>query len=419
VVWGTRCGRTAGLPGASRNGYNLGVIATQAEGVCREAEAGFACPSAVALAMKRILVIDDDAAVLSLTSKALQTRGFQILTAGDGMEGLELAKTYLPDLIICDVQMPRLNGYETLAALQQDALTSTIPFIFLTGLSELWQVRYGMGLGADDYLTKPFTVNELLTAVNTRLAKKAASDRVSERKLEDLRGNIGKALPHELLTPLNGILGLSELLANSPELPDPADLRDFAKGIQMSALRLHHLISNFIIYSEVELIAADPKRIGNLRPGTPTLIRDLLIKAAREKAEAAARDADLVLEIAEGVVAMSIERCRKIVEELVENAFKFSKTGTPVQVTGQPKDQHYVLTVHDRGRGMTPDQIASVGAHMQFERRFYEQQGAGLGLIIARRLAELHGGEFSIESVPGQETTVQVRLPRGFPAGEA
>jgi signal transduction histidine kinase len=364
--------------------------------------------------MKRVLVIDDDAAVLSLTSKALQARGYQTLTAGDGMEGLDLAKIYLPDLIICDVQMPRLNGYETLAALQQDAITATIPFIFLTGLSEQWQVRYGMGLGADDYLTKPFTLSELMAAVNTRLAKKAAADRASERKLDDLRGSIGKALPHELLTPLNGILGLSDLLANSPELPDPADLRDFSKGIQLSALRLHHLISNFITYSELELIASDPQQIARLPSPTPTLTRDLILKAAREKAEAVARDADLILEVEEGVVSMAIERCRKIVEELVENALKFSKTGTPVRVTGQNREQSYILTVQDQGRGMTPDQISSVGAHMQFERRFYEQQGAGLGLIISRRLAELHGGELTLESIPGQGTTVQVRLPRAL-----
>ncbi len=365
--------------------------------------------------MKRILVIDDDAAVLSLTSKALQARGFQILTAGDGMEGLDLAKTYLPDLIICDVQMPRLNGYETLAALQQDALTATIPFVFLTALSEQRQVRYGMGLGADDYLTKPFTVSELLTAVNTRLAKKAAVERESERKLEDLRGSIGKALPHELLTPLNGILGLSDLLVNDQVVPDPADLRDFAKGIQLSALRLHRLISNFLTYSELELLASDPKRKAGLAPGTPTLVRDLVVKAAREKADAAARDADLRLDVEEGVVAVALERCRKIAEELIENAFKFSKTGTPVEVGGHPRDGRYVLTVRDHGRGMTAEQIASVGAHMQFERRFYEQQGAGLGLIIARRLAELHGGELAIESVPGQETTVCVQLPCGPP----
>ncbi len=166
-------------------------------------------------------------------------------------------------------------------------------------------------------------------------------------------------------------------------------------------------------------MATDPTRIAELPLATPTLIRDLVHKAAREKAEAAARDADLLLNVEEGVVVMAIERCRKIAEELVENAFKFSKTGTPVQVTGQPKDQHYVLTVRDQGRGMTPDQIANVGAHMQFERRFYEQQGAGLGLIIARRLAELHGGELRIESIPGRETTVQVWLPRALASGGA
>src|SRR6185312_5037344 len=134
--------------------------------------------------MKKILVIDDDPAVQSLTVKALQTRGFETLTAADGLAGLEMARKHLPDMIICDIQMPNLEGYGTLTALQQDTLTATIPFIFLTGLTDRTQVRQGMRLGADDYLTKPFTAGELISAVNTRLAKQAAVQRRSEKKLE-------------------------------------------------------------------------------------------------------------------------------------------------------------------------------------------------------------------------------------------
>jgi signal transduction histidine kinase len=140
-------------------------------------------------------------------------------------------------------------------------------------------------------------------------------------------------------------------------------------------------------------------------------VKDLLTKVAREKADAAVREADLVLDFTEAEVVMAPERFKKAVEELVENAFKFSTLGKPVHVTAQVRDHEWVLTVNDQGRGMTPEQIASVGAHMQFERRFYEQQGAGLGLIIAKRLAELHGGDLSIESVVGQRTTVQMTLP--------
>ena len=362
--------------------------------------------------MSRILVIDDDAAIQSLTAKALQARGLQALTAGDGREGLEIARKYLPDLIICDIQMPEMDGYETLAALQQDPLTSAIPFVFLTGLSDQTHVRFGMGLGADDYLTKPFTVNELMEAVKLRLAKKAAVQRVSERKLDNLRSSIGQALPHELLTPLNGILGLSDLLADENSTLEPAEVRDFAKNIQLSALRLHRLIGNFLLYSEIELIRSDPKRIAELRRSAVTPVRETIARVAQEKAEASARESDLVLEIEDCLAVMGPERFKKLVEELLDNAFKFSRTGTPVRVAALPQGKQFVLAVHDHGRGMSAEQIASIGAHMQFERRFYEQQGAGLGLILAKRLVEVYGGELTIESIPGERTTVQVTLGR-------
>ena len=90
---------------------------------------------------------------------------------------------------------------------------------------------------------------------------------------------------------------------------------------------------------------------------------------------------------------------------------KFSRGGTPVCVTARPVGNFYEVSVSNEGRGMTPEQIALVGAYMQFERRIHEQQGAGLGLVICKRLTELHGGELSIESVPGETTVVHVKLP--------
>ena len=91
------------------------------------------------------------------------------MRADDGLDGLEAAKRHLPDLIICDVQMPRLNGYETLAALRQDPITATIPFIFLTGLTDRKELRQGMGLGADDYLVKSVDLEDLLVVVRAKL----------------------------------------------------------------------------------------------------------------------------------------------------------------------------------------------------------------------------------------------------------
>jgi signal transduction histidine kinase len=153
-----------------------------------------------------------------------------------------------------------------------------------------------------------------------------------------------------------------------------------------------------------------------LRVSGPTFTQEVIATSANEKAGAAGREQDLSLDAHECGVAMAPSYFKKIVDELADNAFKFSKAATPVRVASGVSNERFQLVISDRGRGMTAQQIADIGAHMQFERRFYEQQGVGLGLIIAKRLVELHGGDFLIESVPGTQTTVQVLLPRAVGA---
>lgn len=121
--------------------------------------------------MRKILIIEDDTAVRSLTLKILETEGFECLVAENGVVGIKLAKQYAPDLIICDIVMPETDGYEVLQALQQDVKTVMIPFIFLTAKSNRDEIRQGIELGADDYLIKPFESQELLGAINARFKK--------------------------------------------------------------------------------------------------------------------------------------------------------------------------------------------------------------------------------------------------------
>lgn len=126
---------------------------------------------------KKILVIEDEACTRSMFQKCLESEGFQTFGAEDGLAGVQQAQQYLPDLVICDIVMPKLDGYGVLTKLRQLPTTATIPFIFLTARTAKSEHRHGMALGADDYLTKPSTVDELLEAVTTRLEKQALLQR--------------------------------------------------------------------------------------------------------------------------------------------------------------------------------------------------------------------------------------------------
>ena len=360
--------------------------------------------------MTKILVIEDEEALRVNLQALLEAEDFQALGAADGRSGVDLAREQLPDLILCDVMMPELDGYGVLAELRQDPVTATIPFIFLTAKADKPALRQGMELGADDYLTKPFTIDEVLKAITTRLEKQATVDKKYRQKLEDLRGSIIFSLPHELRTPLTGILSGTDLLK---EMWDDLDRDDRVRMVDIvhhAAQRLQRLILNYLLYAELELAAAAPAMAPE-RPEPSMNLAALVMEVATPKAQSVKREADLRVDLAEATLLISEEHLRKIVEELLDNAFKFSKAGTAVRVTGTRANQAYTLAFIDQGRGLTVQQIADVGAYMQFERKLHEQQGSGLGLTIARRLVELYGGKLSIESIPGQQTTVSVTLP--------
>lgn len=123
--------------------------------------------------MKKVLLIEDDSTLRENTAELLELEHYKVITASNGMLGLELAKRELPNIIVCDIMMPKLDGYGVLESLSKHKRTKFIPFIFLSAKTERQDVRKGMNLGADDYITKPFEEEELLTAIESRLAKTA------------------------------------------------------------------------------------------------------------------------------------------------------------------------------------------------------------------------------------------------------
>jgi two-component system, sensor histidine kinase and response regulator len=363
--------------------------------------------------MNKILVIDDESWLREMIRLALEQQGFEVIEAMDSAEGVAQAREQLPDLILCDVNMDRAGaGYATLAKLREDATTAAIPFILMTGLADAAGMRHGMDLGADDYLPKPFKVDELYATVNARLRKVQTVREEAEKKLTLLRSQISLMLPHEMRTPLNGIISNAEMLAESAGSLDPQTISEMSHEICLSGQRLERLIENFLIYAQLEIVESDPKSISRLRSATTSQPGELVRAAAIAQAEKAGRLNDLILDLAEAPLAMAEDYFKKIVVELVQNALKFSDSGLSVRVSLKATPDGVEFAVRDDGRGFSTEQIRRVGAYMQFERKMQDEQGFGLGLAIAKKLVELHGGELLIESNPGIGSTVTIKLPR-------
>jgi two-component system, sensor histidine kinase and response regulator len=362
--------------------------------------------------MKRILVIDDEAWLREMVHMALAHKGFDVEEADNGEMGIEKARKSLPDLVLCDVNMDKVDGYLTLSSLRNEPMTASIPFILMTGMADHAGMRHGMELGADDYLPKPFTIEALYAAVDARLRKTQALRQEAERKLADLRENISFMLPHELRTPLNGILGFGEILSADAGTLSSSDVAEMGQVIYESGKRLERLIENFLIYAQLELLATDPQKVMALRRKQALSPAALIREHATAQADLAGRGRDLVIDCADISLAICDEYLAKIVDELTQNSVKFSPAGTKVMITLSSAEGYGVLTVADRGKGFSPEQIAKVGAYMQFDRKMHEQQGLGLGLSIAQRLTELHAGSLTLSSERETGTRVTVRLPQ-------
>lgn len=362
---------------------------------------------------KRIIFVDDEPNVLQGLRRSLRhtKKEWESCFVDSGKEALAMVETFKPDLIVCDVMMPNMNGYELLNLLRQDDTTAIIPFIFLTGNNDKPSMRKGMELGADDYLTKPCTSTDLISAIKTRFEKKAYQEKHSREKLDELRRNIVFSLPHELRTPLTGIQGIAEVLMDSGEDMEADQIVQLAESIYESSIRFERLIENYLIYAQIEIFQSDQNELRALRTASISVAGSIITETSKYRAKKVGREKDLHLNIDEHTVHVSEENLKKIVEELVDNALKFSEPGTPVRITAKKEKENYSLKINNQGRGMTKEQIFEIGAYMQFERQLYEQQGSGMGLVIAKRLAELHNGNFSIQSVPNKDITVRVDLP--------
>lgn len=357
----------------------------------------------------KILVIEDSETLRDLVLQILRIENYEVLVAVDGVEGLRLAQTSEPDLVLCDIAMPRMSGHEVLRTLRGDPVTAQIPFIFLTAKAERSDLRVGMDLGADDYLTKPFDADELLATVRTRLRKLEAARTSTQQATEAKQSELLLNLPHEVRTPLSGILGLAELLIETDFSPE--ERRSMVNDILASGRRLERTLTNLMLHMELELARHSSERARGFIGKAPFLVEEAVRAAVAAKISEHGRPIIVNFSADQLQTKMEPGFLQKAVEEILDNALRFSASDRPVQVTTFKAEGEVVVEVVDSGVGMSPEQISRLQAFRQFDRAERNQQGLGLGISIAQHLAELNQGRVTFAARPEGGLTVALNLP--------
>lgn len=360
--------------------------------------------------MARILVIEDDPMYREMVIEALTDEGYELISADDGEEGINKARAFVPDLVISDVVMEKADGYRVLATLRNEPSTASIPFIMMTGWSSKGGQRQGMALGADDYLSKPFNATELIESVTAQLKKTARTKSQIAKQTSVSETSVSSLLPAEIGYPLQTILGMGQILSKPQGELTPAEIQSAGQQIVWSAFRIQRAVDNFVLYNQLLHVEATPSETEALRLAHTSNFKALVDTKALNMARSRGREADLVLNTHDGSLNVGQPYVERILDELLDNAFKFSSPGDRVELDCMFAPDRVGIAVTDHGRGMTDEQIKNVNAFVQFGHMTENRAGLGLGLAIARKIAFLHGGGVSIKSKLGEKTRVAVEL---------
>ena len=354
------------------------------------------------MAAPTILIVDDEVSILTIFSLTLRAEGYEVFTADSALAGLEKARSVHPRLILCDVHMPGTDGKGFLQMLRADAALASTQIVLMTGNPQAATPREGMEIGADDFLLKPVDRESLLRCVRARLRRADVREEAEARLIEDIRTDLRAILPHELLTPLSGVVGITRILRDDWRNLPPPEVDQLLGCLDEAGARLERTLRNYLHL--VDLQDAVPPE-----PAQPLDAHDsadTLAAVAHAVAERHQRTGDLHVSAIESAALCVRETDLSIIaEELIENAFSFSEPGSPVHVALTPAGR---FTVGDSGRGMDTAKARAIRAFKQFDRKDFEQQGLGLGLLLAHRIADRAGALVTLDSEPGRGTVVTV-----------
>jgi two-component system sensor histidine kinase/response regulator len=355
-----------------------------------------------------ILIVDDTPKNLQVLGKTLHEIGYNIAVANSGNQAIDSIKKEKPDLILLDIQMPEMDGFEVCTQLKANEETKDIPIVFLTANTESSFILKGFELGAVDYITKPFNSAELSARVATHLEIKQSREKLSE--LNATKDKFFKIIAHDLRNPFTGIIGLSEnmeRILTSTQTVEIEKILKYSKIIHSSAISAATLLENLLEWAKSQSgkLEIDPKTISidQVFIKNIELMKGMALKKEIEIEKQATVDEAFADELL----------VNTIIRNLLSNALKFTERGGTVTLSSRRSEEWIEISIEDSGIGIDSkniekifridSKVTSLGTE--------KEKGTGLGLLLCKEFVEKQGGKIWVTSVIGQGTTFSFTIP--------
>ncbi len=349
--------------------------------------------------MNKILIVDDNVDMVKLLRKKLRGEGYDTAEAYDGEECLKQVVKYHPDLIILDVMMPKLNGYEVCKRLRADENTKYIPVLMLTAKSKVEDKVEGLGVGADDYLVKPFDYKELSARISSLLSSKATHEKLVEKERAEAVEQMMQEVTHEVRNPLVTIGGFARRVYENLSQDDPN--KRYAEMIIHEVMRLEDMIKQLVELKSMAISCIEPSNIN-----------DVIIEAIdifRQELKEKAINIETALMDNPSLIPSDKKQLKRALCNLIKNSIEAMADVTTkvLKIGSRMSEGYFEIWISDTGRGIPKDKIKKIFDPFSTSKIY----GPGLGLTFTLKIIQGHKGTLSVESKPGEGTTFTVRLP--------